>query len=138
MAIYTYHCPECHKRAEVVQSIKAYCVAPDKPVCCDGPMERYLTPVMTNMDTAPWDAYKSPIDGTVIDSRAKRNEHMAKHDVVMFDEVKPDVERARKRIAKEQATERRTDIIESVKMAQAGHKPRLEVADQAVHQFLEG
>ena len=139
MAIYTYHCPICYRKAEVVQSIKDYCVAPRKPVCCENQhMERYLTPVMTNMDTAPWDAYKSPIDGTVIDSRAKRNEHMAKHDVVMFDEIKPDVERARKRIAKEQEVERRNDIIESVQQVYAGHKPQLEVADQAVHQFLEG
>lgn len=139
MAIYTYRCSHCGKVAEVIQSIKSYCEHPQVPDCgndCPVPMERMLTPVMTNMDVAPWGAYKSPIDGEVIDSRAKRNEHMAKHGVVMYDEIKPDIERNRKAIAKQAAIQRREDIIEAVKQTSAGHKPVLEVADKAVHDFI--
>lgn len=106
------------------------------PDCCSIPMERMLTPILTNMDTAPWAAYKSPIDGSVIDSRAKRNEHMAKHGVVLYDEIKSDFERNRKRIAKESEIERRTDIVEGVKKAQAGYKPQVEVATKAEHEFI--
>lgn len=135
MAIYAYRCPQCSKEAEVIQSIKEYSVARRVPDC-HGPMERMLTPVMTNMDTAPWAAYRSPIDGTVIDSRAKRNEHMARHGVVPFDEIKPDIERNRKMLAKQQVAERKADLVESVKMVEAGHKPVLEVADKAVHDAL--
>lgn len=136
MAIYTYQCLVCGGKGEVVQSISSYCVKPEVPECCETPMERYLTPVMTTFDTAPWSAYKSPIDGEVIDSRAKRNEHMAKHGVVPFEEVKPDFARAQARIKKEQAVERRNDIVEAVQMAQAGQITKAEVADKAVHEYL--
>ncbi len=137
MAIYTYQCKACGGKGEVVQSIKSYCEKPDVPECCDTPMERYLTKTMVSFDTAPWGAYQSPIDGQVIDSRAKRNEHMAKHGVVMYDDIKPDVERNRKTIEEQVAVERRNDIIESVQQVQAGYvPPKLEVADQSTQEFV--
>ena len=140
MAIYTYVCPNCKGHGEVVQSIKAYCVKPVIPDCgdCDVPMVRRLTPVMVTLDTAPWAAYQSPIDGAAIDSRAKRNEHMAKHGVVMYDDIQPDVERNKKAMLKQVAVERRTDLVESVRQVDAGHKPVLEVADKSVHDFIAG
>lgn len=137
MAIYTYCCQQCLQKSEVVQSIKEYSVKPDVPQCkCGQTMERYLTPPMMNIDIAPWASYKSPIDGQVIDSRAKRHEHMAKHGVVMFDEIKPDIERAQRRIVAEQAAERRSDIVDSIHMANAGQIIKPEVADKDVHTYL--
>lgn len=129
MAIYTYRCKQCGWATEVVQSIKSYCEHPHVPVCLGdvshGKMERYLTPTLVSFDTAPWAAYRSPIDGEVIDSRAKRNEHMAKHGVVMYDDLKPDFERNRKRIMKEAVADVKQDMIEAVHMLEAGYKPQI-------------
>lgn len=88
-------------------------------------MERRLTAPLVNFDTAPWAAYQSPIDGEVIDSRTKRNEHMAKHGVVMYDEIKPDIERNRKRVMQEAVADIKQDMIEAVHMLDAGYKPAI-------------
>jgi hypothetical protein len=77
MAIYTYRCPRCDSRKEVVQSIRSYCVAPEVPDCeCEmlkyerdcaeagrpsidvywtTKMERCLTVPLVSFDTAPSD-----------------------------------------------------------------------------------
>lgn len=86
-------------------------------------MERYLTKPLITFDTAPWESYRSPIDGTVITSRKERNEHMARHGVVMADEIAPDVERNRKRIEAERQASIKSDIVEAVQKVEAGHKP---------------
>jgi predicted nucleic acid-binding Zn ribbon protein len=140
MAIYTWRCTFCSQKAETVQSIKAYCERPHVPECpaCKVSMERYLTPTLVSFDTAPWAAYQSPIDGEVIDSRAKRNEHMAKHGVVMFDDIKPDVERNKKRILAEQKQELRNDVIEGLKMAEAGAIVKPQVAEAGYDPIMPG
>lgn len=147
MAIYTYRCKECGATAEVIQSIRSYCEAPAIPHCgncVEGdpayhlPMERYLTPTLVSFDTAPWAAYQSPIDGEVIDSRAKRNEHMAKHGVVMFDDIKPDVERNKKRIQQEQKAQLRADIVEGIQMAEAGAIVKPQVAEEGYNPIMPG
>ena len=133
MAIYTYRCVGCDAKAEVVQSIKAYCEAPNVPVCADcggEPMERYLTAPLITFDQQPWDAFVSPIDGTLIDSRSKRNEHMVAHGVVPFEEIKPDFQRNRERIQKEQKEKLKADIVEGIQRAEAGAFEKPAVAEE--------
>lgn len=125
MAIYTYRCGICGKRSEVYQSIKAYCESPDVPVCCGSPSARFLTAPLVSFDTAPWAAYQSPIDGTVIDSRSKRNEHMARHGVVMFDEIEPDIDRNRRRIVEDTSRGLKEEVIAATQMVESGHKPKV-------------
>lgn len=123
MAIYAYRCAACGREEEVWQSISSYCVKPNRPWCVkdDAFMDRKITPVLMSTDVqAP---YVSPIDGTVISSKSAERDHMIKHGVARFDEVMPDVERAKKRIAHEQAVERKSDLIEAVHRVEAGHKP---------------
>jgi hypothetical protein len=137
----------CAKTAEVWQSIKAYCEKPEVPNCeCEmeryhrecaasgmavvdvlfwTPMERYFTPPMVTFDVAPWAAYKSPIDNSVITSKAERNEHMAKHGVVLYDDIAPDIERNRKRIQAEMTADIKSDMVEAIHMVEAGHKPQV-------------
>lgn len=122
MAIYTYRCMQCDRKAEVIQSIRSYCEAPQIPLC-HGPMERYLTKPLVTFDTAPWASYKSPIDGSVITSRREQNEHMARHGVVLLDDIKPDIERNRKHLEKTRAAQLKNDVIEAVKKVEAGYKP---------------
>lgn len=131
MAIYTYRCKECGRTAEVVQSIRSYCEQPRVPYCDGdiyhdgGLMERYLTGVMITFDHAPWAAYRSPIDGQPITSRAEQREHMAKHGVALFEDVKPDIERNRKRIVEEQKKEIKKDLVESLQKVEAGYEPTI-------------
>lgn len=128
MAIYTYRCGRCGWTTEVVQSIKSYCISPNVPVCVHCPevalpMERYLTKPLVTFDTQPWDSYRSPIDGTPITSRKERNEHMARHGVVMLDDIKPDIERNRKRIEHERVASIKSDVVDALHKVEAGHKP---------------
>lgn len=124
MAIYSYKCVECGKGQEVWQSISSYSVAPKVPEC-HGPMRRELTFPMVTFDTAPWAAFRSPIDGAVITSRAERNEHMAKHGVVPYDEVAPDFERKRKERQKAATADLKDDLIAAVHKVEAGYKPQV-------------
>lgn len=126
MAIYTYWCRECGSQAEVYQSISAYSIAPDVPICsCHKPMERRITAPMLALDIAPWAAYQSPIDGEIIDSKSKRNEHMARHGVVMFDEIAPDIERNKARMAQAAVADLKDDLVAAVHKVEAGHKPQV-------------
>lgn len=131
MAIYTYRCVECDRREEVVQSISSYSVKPNVPEC-HGKMERYLTSVMVSFDVAPWGAFISPIDGEVIDSKTKRNEHMAKHGVVPFEEVAPDIARNRKRIEEQAVADIKADLVEATHKVEQGYKPRVESVEAII------
>jgi putative FmdB family regulatory protein len=136
MALYTYRCPKCDHRVEVSQRIKEYCETPRVPGCGLGhdtvKMERYLTAPLISFDTSPWGAYRSPIDGSVIDSRAKRNEHMAVHGVVPYDEIAPDFERSRKRIQSEFHADVKKELIEATHRCEAGYKPVVETIDNII------
>lgn len=125
MAIYTYRCPRCDTRKEVVQSIRSYCEKPEIPAC-HGPMERCIVATLVNFDTAPWAAYQSPIDGSMITSRSERREHMAKHGVVPTDEIMPDVIRNKKRMQEKFKADIKQDIATAFQMADAGYKPIIE------------
>lgn len=132
MAIYTYQCRECGANKEVVQSITSYCEKPDVPEC-HGAMQRTITKVMVAFDTAPWAAYRSPIDGSVIDSRAKRNEHMAKHNVVLYDDIAPDIARRRKEIEEGHKQDLKKDLVEATqRVVDHGYKPEVATVDQIV------
>lgn len=126
MAIYPYKCAKCGVEEEVIQSISSYVVAPIVPVCAGhGQMQRKIVMPMVTFDVAPWAAYKSPIDGSVIDSKSKQREHMAEHDVVFFDDIAPDIERNRKRIQEKATADLKQDIATSIHMLEAGHKPQV-------------
>ena len=132
MAIYTYRCPVCDRREEVVQSIASYCERPDVPSCPGasntmphGPMERYLTPTLFTCDATNFPAFKSTIDGEVISSRSQQKEHMSKHGVVLFDDMKGEFEQKRKEIQKSFTADLKTDLVESIHKLDAGHKPNV-------------
>jgi hypothetical protein len=130
MAIYTWKCPACSREETTVQSIKSYCERPNKPICRSNSdhnraveMERRLTAPMVTFDTAPWASYVSPIDGSVITSRRERNEHMAKHGVVMYDEIKPDIERNAQLRRQAAFADIKEDLIAATNRVESGYKP---------------
>lgn len=124
MAIYPYKCRECGKTEEVVQSISSYSKLPRIPICADhGAMFRVYTAPMVAPDMQS--GYVSPIDGSIIGSRAQQREHMNRHGVVHYEEIKPDIER--NRIARQKAAiaDIKNDMIEAIHKVEAGHKPQI-------------
>lgn len=134
MAIYTYRCKGCGKDEEVWQLISEYCAAPRVPYCdcaADGierGMERYLTPIQISGDMQ---AFVSPIDGTVVNGRAGRREHMLRHNVVPTDEIMPDIIRNRKQFLADTKKGVRDDIQKSIAMVNEGYVPRPEMMASA-------
>jgi hypothetical protein len=122
---------ECGADAEVVQSIKSYSNAPLIPDCgeCGEPMARHFTPLMMSMDFEP---FVSTIDGTIINSRSARREHMLKHGVVQADEIAQDIPRYRQRILDDMKKDAKKDIAESLMMVEQGYKPRIDSIDNII------
>lgn len=138
MAIYPYRCRLCEEYDEVWQSISSYSESPRVPQHCGLPMTRVITKPLVSFDVAPWGAYQSPIDGTMIDSRAKQREHMAKHDVVLYDDIAPDIARNRERIQKEARAGILESVIEATNRVEAGYKPQVESIDKIVPEASNG
>lgn len=124
MAIYTYQCGGCGALGEVWQSISSYYIRPNRPSCCGQEMERYLTAPLVAVDHVP---FVSPIDGTVINSKSARREHMIKHGVVPTDEIMPDIHRNRKAMLQSFKADIKEDIFKAEAMVAQGYKPSLDV-----------
>lgn len=124
MALYPYKCQGCGHEEVVWQSISSYCQAPNVPACvCEGAMVRVITlPMIKTDEIVP---FMSTVDGTMITSKSQQREHMAKHGVVLFDDIAPEIEQ--KRVAREKAAvaDIKDDIIASCHMLEAGHKPQI-------------
>lgn len=99
---------------------------------CNLRMERFFTAPLISFDIAPWGAFTSPIDGEVIDSRRKQNEHMARHGVVPFDEIAPDIERNRKVIQQEAKKGLKEAVVEATRAVKQGYKPQVESIDNII------
>lgn len=127
MALYPYRCKGCGHEEVVWQSISSYCESPKIPQCtpgiCEGPMERVITVPMIKTDEIT--PFVSTIDGTTITSKSQQREHMEKHGVVLFDDIAPEIESKRKAREKAAVADIKNDIVESVHMLEAGHKPQV-------------
>lgn len=88
-------------------------------------MVRYFTPVFGQVDIPP---FVSPIDGKVLNGRRDMYEHMKAHGVVHYDEIKPDIERARKENERARIKSLKEDLVESAKQVESGFKPKIERA----------
>jgi len=123
MAIYPYKCGGCGAAQEEIQSISSYVAAPRIPTCCGGPMMRVFTVPMVSCDHIQ--PFKSPIDGEVISSRSQQHEHMARHEVVLYDDIAPDIERNRARLLREASEGIADDIAESFHKLEGGFVPTI-------------
>ena len=66
---------------------------------------------------------RSPIDGSLIDTRARMKAHMKFHGVAHLDEISPDIARARREQTKEFNLSRVRDVVESYRKVEAGYRP---------------
>jgi hypothetical protein len=86
-------------------------------------MVRVITlPMIKTDEITP---FASTIDGTMITSKSQQREHMDKHGVVLFDDIAPDIENKRKAREKAAVADIKDDIVDSLHMLEAGHKPNV-------------
>jgi hypothetical protein len=118
--IYPYKCPHCGATEDVWQKLAEYTSSPRIPVHCDTKMDRVFTVPMVAPDYQP---FVSHVDGSVINSRSEHREHMLKHNLVMLDEVMPDIPRNRKATTEAGFATLKDDIFEAAQQVEQGYKP---------------
>lgn len=118
--IYPYKCPTCGAVKDVWQKLKEYEFSPNIPWHCGVQSQRVFTVPMVAPDYQP---FISHVDGTVINSRSEHREHMLRHNLVMLDEVLPDVARNKKATHEAGFATLKDDIFEAAQMVEQGYKP---------------
>jgi hypothetical protein len=123
--IYPYKCAGCGAEQDVWQSLSEYCSAPRIPDHCGVKMNRHYTVPMVTPDYAP---FVSHVDGSVINSRSAQREHMARHNLMLHDDVAADLPSKRRAVVEAGFASLKTDVNEAITMVEQGYKPQTEVA----------
>jgi putative FmdB family regulatory protein len=91
MARYDALCNECEAQFEFVASVAAYREVPPCPLC-NGTARRIITQAPQGFVKGKFEAFKSPIDGSVIATASDLQEHNKRNNVVNihdgYDEAK--------------------------------------------------
>lgn len=89
MPIYPCVCKKCGKTEDVSMGIREYS-ADKMPPCCGEVMARVITsPSIAMMDAIS--PFKSPVDGSWIETRRQREEHNRRNGVIDVGNEKPDL-----------------------------------------------
>ena len=77
MPVYVHKCDKCHEVKEDFRKVADY----DRnfPECCGDPMPRVLCAPAVMTDLEP---YRSPVDGTIINSRSDHRNHLRQHKLI--------------------------------------------------------
>lgn len=118
--IYPYKCSGCGATQDVWQRLSDYETSPNIPDHCGVKMHRVFTVPMVAPDYQP---FVSHVDGTVINSRSAQREHMARHNLQLYDDVASDLPARRAAIQEAADKERVQDMVEAAQMVEAGYKP---------------
>lgn len=101
-------------------------------------MHRHFTVPMVAPDYAP---FVSHVDGSVINSRSAQREHMARHNLMLHDDVAADLPAKRRAVLEAGFAGLKDDINEAMIMVEQGYKPETAVAivtEGASADFSEG
>lgn len=88
-------------------------------------MHRHYTVPMVAPDYAP---FVSHVDGTVINSRSAQREHMARHGLMLHDDVAADLPSKRRAVVEAGFATLRDDINEALVKAEQGYRPETDTA----------
>lgn len=131
--IYPYKCERCGLQLDRICALKEYEMQPVL-LCtyCQEPMKRVLTAPTTLMHTAPFEAFKSPVDGSIINSRRELAEHNKRNSVVNlhdgYDEkgvqnfTKTDWQ---KPLDEERRKDLKDDMLKAINKCEEGYKPEV-------------
>lgn len=128
--IYPYKCPGCGATKEVWQRLSDYTLSPNIPEHCGVKSQRVFTVPMVAPDLQS--PFKSHIDGSMISSRAEQKEHMARHGVVLYDDIAPDLPRKRAEAVAAQFADVKEDINEAINKVVQGYEPAQLTVDGSV------
>jgi hypothetical protein len=88
-------------------------------------MHRHYTPPMLAPDYQP---FVSHVDGSVINSRSAHREHMARHNLVLHDDVAADLPAKRRAVIEAGFADIKDDVHEAIMKVEQGYKPEVAVA----------
>lgn len=128
--IYTYYCDHCTLRLERICSLAMYESSPDMTCTKCGQKARRTYTAPRIFARAKFDAFKSPVDGSIISNAAELAEHNRRNNVVNlhdgYDEKA--VESFTKRNwneapEKERKKDLNADMKEAIQKLEEGYKP---------------
>lgn len=130
--IYPYHCDRCGTKLDRICSLREYEMQPVL-LCtyCQEPMTRTLTAPRTLLHTKPFESFKSPVDGSIINSRRELAEHNKRNNVQNvhdgYDEkavqnfTKTDWQ---KPLDDERRKDLKEDMLKAINKCEEGYKPQ--------------
>lgn len=129
--IYPYKCPACNTRATRTCRLAEYEAYPTFRCECGAQMERIITAPRLLANTKPFEAFKSPVDGTIITCERELREHNKRNNVVNIHEgydeaavnnfVNKDFNAE---LDKERQADLKDDMKEAVVKLEQGYKPQ--------------
>lgn len=132
MPKYDARCGVCHDIVEYTRSVSE-CM--DTPECCGQRMSKVILTAPKGYVLGRFEAFRSPVDGSVISSKWSMDEHNKRNNVVPLADGYSD-EKIRsgdfgvtKPNPKKEARELQSDIAEAYSMVKDGYKPIREVDD---------
>jgi len=81
------------------------------------------------MMAADYEPFVSQVDGSVISSRSQQKEHMARHGVVLYDDIASELPVKRQAVMEAHFNSLREDAREAIAKVDQGYVPRIEVED---------
>ena len=131
MPTYTAQCESCNTVTEYIQSVAN---SGNTPECCGAPMKKVILSAPLSFVKGRFEAFKSPVDGSIISSERAMREHNARNGVVSLadgysDDTIRKGEFSKPKQTKLDPTELRQDLAEAVHKVTNGYRPKIEVQD---------
>ena len=134
--LYESHCGRCNKDYDYTSSVALCEVTPFCEICGEKTTKCIRTPVagfVKGGGAAGFTPFKG-VDGTVLDTQTKVDEHMKKHNLVnlhdgyneakiLAGDIKP------KEDKKAKISEAKADVVEAVQKVNQGYKPEVQSED---------
>lgn len=130
MPTYTAKCYKCDEVYDYVRSVDDRFNTPE---CCGAPTKKVILTAPLGYIMGKFEAFKSPVDGSVISSAHALREHNARNGVVsMADGYSEETILSgnfQKPKPKSSIPDMRQDLAEAVHMVNNGYKPTIEVQE---------
>ena len=130
MATYDAQCAICESHEEYVRPISE---CGDTPICCGTPMKKVILHAPRAHMRGKFEAFKSNVDGTIINGSRDLEEHNRRNNVVCMADGYSDADIRAGNLGNKGTpvamckNELRQDIAEAHMMVRDGYKPNLEV-----------
>lgn len=133
MPVYEAYCPECHVVTDYRAAIADALVTPDCPACGGRTRKGIFTPPK-GFVKGKFEAFRSVVDGSLIDSQRAMDEHNKRNNVVCiadgYDDATVKAGAFGRKESKLDKKELVADIQQAIHEVQNGYKPTIGDADE--------